>query len=63
MLTAEQVRERLGISQRTLFRLIRSGQLTAIKTGPGKNARIRVSEEALADFIEQRRVRPQAVNQ
>jgi excisionase family DNA binding protein len=58
MLTAAQVRERLGISQRTLFRLIYSGQLEAIKTGPGKNAEIRVSEEALAAFLETRKVKP-----
>ena len=63
MLTAGEVCERLGISQRTLFRLIRSGRLTAIKTGPAKNARIRVSEEDLADYIERSKVQPEAVNQ
>ena len=63
MLTAGEVCERLGISQRTLFRLIRSGRLTASKTGPAKNSRIRVSEEDLADYMERAKIQPEAVNQ
>jgi excisionase family DNA binding protein len=58
MLTAAEVRAQLKISQRTLFRLIHSGQIEAIKTGPGRNAEIRVSEEALAAFLEARKVQP-----
>lgn len=58
MLTAAEVRERLGISQRTLFRLVRSGQLEASKTRPGKNGRYRISEEALAAYVKRNRVKP-----
>jgi excisionase family DNA binding protein len=58
MLTSEQVRERLGISQRTLFRLVMSGQIEATKTRPGKNGRYRFSEEALETYIRRNRVKP-----
>lgn len=58
MLTSEEVRERLGISQRTLFRLIMSGQLRASKTRSGRSGRYRISEQDLADYVKRNRVKP-----
>jgi excisionase family DNA binding protein len=46
-LTLHEVAERLHISQSTLYRLVRSGQLPAIKLA----AQWRVSEEALAEYV------------
>lgn len=58
MLTAAEARERLGISQRTLFRLVRSGQLEATKTRPGKNGRYRISAEAIDAYLRRNRIEP-----
>lgn len=58
MLTATQVRQRLGIGRDKLRELIQSGQLTAIRLGDSPNAEYRISEEALADFIRRQTVRP-----
>ena len=63
MLTAAQVRERLGISDDTLRRLIRTGQIPAIKVGAGAFGHWRITEEDLAAYIERVRVKPQAVGQ
>jgi excisionase family DNA binding protein len=58
MLTARQVQERLGISRETLRKLIGDGQLAAVKLGAGRTSPYRISEEALADFIERQTVKP-----
>lgn len=60
MLTAKEVREQLGIGRDKLRELIQTGQLTAIRIGPEPNAPYRISEEALADFIERQTVKPAA---
>lgn len=54
MLTAAQACERIGVSRDTLRKLIKTGQLKAMKTGPEPHAHWRISEEAIADYIEQR---------
>jgi excisionase family DNA binding protein len=63
MLTSAEVRKRLGIGRDKLRELIQTGELEAIKTGDAVNAPYRVSEEALAAYIESRKVRPEAVGQ
>lgn len=63
MLTAAQVRERLGISDDTLRKLIKTGQIPAIKVGTGTLGHWRITEEDLNDYIERARVKPEAVNQ
>lgn len=54
MLTATQACERLAVSRDTLRKLIKSGDLRAMKVGPGANAHWRISEEAIADYIRRR---------
>ena len=54
MLTATQACERLGVSRETLRKLIKSGDLRAMKVGPGAHAHWRISEDALADYIRRR---------
>jgi excisionase family DNA binding protein len=58
MLTRAKVRQRLGISKAEFLRLVRTGELTAIRTGDAPNSPYRISEESLADFIERRTVVP-----
>ncbi len=58
MLTATQVRERLGISRSKLEELIRTGQIRAMKVSSGRTSPYRISEEALAEFIERQTVKP-----
>jgi excisionase family DNA binding protein len=54
MLTATQTCERLGVSRETLRKLIKSGELRAMKIGPERAAHWRISEEAVADYIKRR---------
>ena len=54
MLTAEQVCDQLGISRETFRKLVRTGELRAMKTGPQEKAHWRISEEAVADYIRRR---------
>ena len=58
MLTRAKVCERLGIGRDTFNRLVRTGQLAAIRTGTAPTSPYKVSEEALADYIERARVVP-----
>ena len=58
LLTSTQVRERLGIGESKLSELIRTGQIKAVKLGAARNAPYRISEEALAEFIERNTVKP-----
>jgi excisionase family DNA binding protein len=62
MLTRRQVTQRLGIGKAEFLRLVNTGQLEAIRTGDAPNSPFRVSEEALAEFIERRKVQPQVVS-
>jgi excisionase family DNA binding protein len=61
MLTATQVQKRLGISRETFRKLVNTGQLRAFKVGPEVSGHWRVSEEALAEFIERQTVKPAGV--
>jgi excisionase family DNA binding protein len=58
LLTATQVRERLGISESKLSELIRTGEIRAMRLGTGPKKQYRITEEALAEFIERNTVRP-----
>lgn len=62
MLTSAQARERLGISRAKLEALIHEGEIEAIKTGDAPNSHYRISEEAIAAYIERRRVPATAVS-
>lgn len=50
-LTLADVCERLRLSRWAAVRLINSGDLKAIKTGPSKKAQYRISEAAYADYV------------
>jgi len=56
MLTVSEVAARLSISEKTVKRLIASGDIAAIKAGVAVNSGYRVPETALAEFIRQRTV-------
>lgn len=58
MLTVNEVAKKLNLSPLTIYRLIRDGELTAIKIGAGKMGRLRIEEEALQEFIERNRTEP-----
>ena len=60
MLTAAQVRERLGISRATLEQLIRTGEIEAIRISSAPGSAFRISEQALADYVRRQTVRPEA---
>jgi excisionase family DNA binding protein len=57
-LTAAETRERLRISRETLRKLINSGELKASKIGNGPTSDLRISEEAIADYMERHTVTP-----
>ena len=50
MLTAEMVADRMGVSERTVFRWIKTGRLKAFRMGRV----LRIPEAELIDFIEER---------
>lgn len=56
MLTRSEVCKRLRIGKNTYHELIKSGELQAIRTGTAPNSPYKVSEEALADYIERSKV-------
>ena len=60
MLTSAEVCARLRISDRTLRRMIARGDIAAIKLGKGRwGGRYRISEEAVAEYMERQAVEPQ----
>ena len=50
MLTVQMVADRMGVSERTVFRWIEAGVLSAFRAGRV----LRISEKDLADFIDDR---------
>ena len=50
MLTAEMVADRMGVSERTVFRWIKTGRLKAFRMGRV----LRIPEAELIDFIDER---------
>jgi excisionase family DNA binding protein len=59
MLTSAEACERIGVNRNLLARLIRDGELDgAIKTGDAPNSHYRIPEEAVAAYLERRRVVP-----
>lgn len=61
LLTLKQVQERLVIARpQTVSKLIRAGLLKAIDVSPNPNRHWwRITEEALAEFMEQRTAKPE----
>ncbi len=51
MLDVKQIQERLGISERTIFRLLKNGELTGFKVG----RTWRFEESDLQGFIQRQR--------
>lgn len=58
-LTTAEVAKRLRVHEVTVRRYIKQGALRAVK-GPGPNGQFRVSEEALAEYIDQQTVTVQS---
>lgn len=58
-LTTRQVCDELKISRWHVARLIRTGQLDAIK-GEGRNGHVKIDEESLAAYIEAAKVEASA---
>jgi excisionase family DNA binding protein len=58
MLTSEEVRDILGISQRTLFRLVNRGEIRAHKVTLGPQGRYRFEEQDVRAYIRRNRVKP-----
>lgn len=55
LLTLAEVAERLRVHEVTVRRYIRQGRIKAMK-GPGRAGHVRISEEALAEYLEQQAV-------
>jgi excisionase family DNA binding protein len=51
-LTFAEACERLRLSHETVRRLIKSGLLEAHKSGTARNSHYRISEQAIADYIQ-----------
>ena len=51
MLTVSDVAKRLQVSEEQVRRYIRQGDLRASKLGRGAKGKLRVSEEALQEFL------------
>jgi excisionase family DNA binding protein len=51
LLTVAETAERLRVSRWTIYRLVESGKLPAIKLGSGRMSPIRVSETELAEWL------------
>lgn len=58
LLTASEVAARLRVHEGTVLRYIRQGRIKAMKTGP--KGHVRVSEEDLAEYIEQNAVQAES---
>jgi len=58
MLTVQQTAQRLGVVPEHVRRLVRAGELEAIKIGSAPNSHYRISEEALAGYIERSKAVP-----
>lgn len=59
MLTTREVCERLSIHPKTLRKIIRNGDLAAVRVGSkglGGNGAYRISEEALQDYLNRKTV-------
>lgn len=56
LLTSEEVQDKLQISRHTLYRLIETGELTAIKLGPKL---LRFQESEVKNFIEKSQTKPE----
>jgi excisionase family DNA binding protein len=60
MLILKEVAATLRISEEAARQLVKSGAIKAMKTGSGLTSPWRISEEALADYIERQTVAAQA---
>lgn len=58
MLTAAEAAERIGVVPEQLRRLVRSGELDAHKTGSARNSHLRISEAAIAVYLERHKATP-----
>jgi excisionase family DNA binding protein len=58
LLTAAEARERIGVSREQLRRLILAGEIRAHKTGGARNSHYRISEEAIAAYLERHEAAP-----
>lgn len=54
-LTTAEVAQRLGLHENTVRHYLRQGRIRAVK-GPGPKGQFRVSEEALAEYIDRQTV-------
>jgi excisionase family DNA binding protein len=55
-LSAAEARKRIGVSRETLRKLIKSGALTAHKSGTARNSHYRITEQAVAESLERQTV-------
>ena len=55
-LSSEEACKRLRLSRDTLHKLIKSGALRAHKTSSGRTAPYRISEQAIAEYLERQTV-------
>jgi excisionase family DNA binding protein len=55
-MAVNEVADKLRVSRDTVVRLIRAGELTAIKTGEARTAPLRVLTASLDEFLERHTV-------
>jgi predicted site-specific integrase-resolvase len=56
MMSVTEFGHRLGISPASAYRLVASGAVQIVDVGTGRRMRMRVTEEALTEFLQRRRV-------
>lgn len=59
-LTRAEACQRLRISRETFRKLVKSGQITVHRTGSAVNSHFRVSEQAIAEYLERQEVAEQS---
>lgn len=59
-LTTPQACERLGISRETLRKLIKSGEIEATRTKPGRYGHLRIKSESIDALLERNVVAPES---
>ena len=59
-LTFKEACEHLRISHETLRKLIKDGEISALKAGAARNSHYRISIDSLNEYIERNTIRPVA---
>jgi len=60
LLTVKQAAAWLAIPPSSIYELVRTGKITAVRYGTGKRQAVRIEVDAIRDFVDRNRVRSQS---